>query len=139
MQDRYAPYAATLLRVATGALFLAHAGLKALVFTPAGTAQFFSSVGVPGWLAAPTIAAELLGGLALLAGFGTRWAALALIPVLLGAILTVHGHAGFFFTAPGGGWEFPALWIVALLAVAALGDGAFALRWPGKPAMTVPA
>ena len=44
---RTAPYAALLLRVSLGALFLAHAGLKLFVFTPAGTAQFFGSVGLP--------------------------------------------------------------------------------------------
>ena len=42
--------------------------------------------------------------------------------------MTVHGPAGFLFTNPNGGWEYPALWIVGLLAVALLGDGAFALR-----------
>jgi putative oxidoreductase len=51
-----------------------------------------------------------------------------MVPVLLGAIVTVHGAAGFFFTNPNGGWEFPALWIVALIAQALIGDGAFALK-----------
>ncbi|MCH8962722.1 MAG: hypothetical protein IH820_15745 [Bacteroidetes bacterium] len=32
--------AALILRVTLGVLFLAHAGLKIVVFTPAGTAQF---------------------------------------------------------------------------------------------------
>ena len=49
------------------------------------------------------------------------------VPVLLGAIISVHWHAGFFFTNPNGGWEYPALWIVGLLVVAATGDGALAL------------
>lgn len=122
-----APYAAALLRVALGGMFLAHAGLKAFVFTPAGTAGFFEKVGVPGWLALPVIAAEAIGGAALILGLGTRWVALALAPVLLGAIATVHGAAGFFFSNPGGGWEFPAFWAVALLVQAGLGDGAYAL------------
>ena len=50
-----------------------------------------------------------------------------MVPDLLGAIFTVHGAAGFFFTNPHGGWEYSALWIVALVAVALIGDGAFAL------------
>jgi putative oxidoreductase len=45
---RTAPYAATLLRLTLGAAFLAHAGLKVFVFTPAGAAHFFESLGVPG-------------------------------------------------------------------------------------------
>lgn len=124
---RTAPYAALVLRLSLGALFLAHAGLKIFVFTPAGTAQFFGSLGLPPALAYVTIVWELVGAAALILGVWPRVAALALVPILVGAIATVHGHAGFFFTSPNGGWEFPALWIVALVALAATGDGAFAL------------
>jgi putative oxidoreductase len=123
-----APYAATALRVTLGTLFLAHAGLKLFVFTPAGTAQFFGSLGLPGALAYVVILAEVVGGIALIAGVYSRIVALALTPILLGAIFTVHGPAGFFFSNPNGGWEFLALWIVGLLAVALLGDGAYALK-----------
>jgi putative oxidoreductase len=127
IDTRTAPYAALLLRVALGGLFLAHAALKLFVFTPAGTAQFFASLGLPAALAYVTITAEILGGLALIGGVYTRVVAVALTPILIGAIATVHGHAGFFFTDPNGGWEFPAFWTVALVVQAILGDGAFAL------------
>jgi putative oxidoreductase len=123
-----APYASLTLRVALGLLFIAHAGLKIFVFTPAGTAGFFSSVGLPGWLAYVTIVWEIVGALALILGVWARPIALLMIPILLGAIFTVHGAAGFFFTNPNGGWEFPALWIIGLIALALLGDGAYALR-----------
>lgn len=125
---RTAPYAALLLRLVLGGLFLAHAGLKIFVFTPAGTAAFFASLGLPGWFAYVTIAWEILGAVALILGFMPRLAALVMAPVLLGAIFTVHGAAGFFFNNPNSGWEFPALWIVALVALALTGDGAFALK-----------
>jgi putative oxidoreductase len=128
IDPRTAPYGATALRVTLGLLFLAHAGLKLFVFTPAGTAQFFGTLGLPPALAYATILAEVVGGLALIVGFYSRVAALALIPILLGAIFTVHGPAGFFFTNANGGWEFLALWIVGLLGVAMIGDGAYALR-----------
>lgn len=128
IDNRTAPYAALVLRIALGVLFLAHAGLKIFVFTPAGTAQFFGSLGLPPALAYLTILAEVAGGIALILGFHARIAALALVPILLGAIFTVHGSAGFFFTNPKGGWEFLALWIAGLLALALVGDGAFALR-----------
>ena len=124
---RTAPYAALVLRMTLGALFLAHAGLKLFVFTPAGTAQFFGGLGLPPALAYLVIAAETAGGVALILGFHARWAALALIPILVGAIVTVHGSAGFFFSNPKGGWEFLAFWIAALVAQALLGDGAHAL------------
>ena len=127
IDTRTSPYAALLLRISLGGLFLVHAALKLFVFTPAGTAQFFASVGVPGPLAYITISAEALGGLALILGFQTRLVALALTPVLLGAIATVHGPAGFFFDNAHGGWEYPAFWTAAMVVQALLGDGAYAL------------
>ncbi|MDA9433326.1 DoxX family protein [Bradyrhizobium sp. CCBAU 51627] len=128
IDSRTAPYAALVLRVTLGVLFLAHASLKLFVFTPAGTAKFFGSLGFPPELAYLVMTVEVLSGIALILGIWTRYAALAGIPVLLGAIFTVHGAAGFFFTNPKGGWEFPAFWAIALVAQALLGDGAFALR-----------
>jgi putative oxidoreductase len=132
IDTRTAPYAALLLRLALGGLFLAHASLKLFVFTPAGTAQFFASVGVPGALAYVTIAAEVLGGIALILGVQTRLVSLALTPVLLGTIATVHGPAGFFFDNTHGGWEYPAFWTVALVTQALLGDGAYAIGRFGR-------
>ena len=130
IDSRTAPYAALLLRLTLGGLFLAHASLKLFVFTPAGTAKFFGSIGLPEQLAYIVITAEILAGVALILGLYTRWAALAAVPILLGAIFTVHGAAGFFFNNPHGGWEYPAFWAVALIVQALLGDGAFALRAP---------
>ena len=125
---RTAPYAALLLRITLGILFLAHFGLKFFVFTPAGTAKFFASLGLPGGLAYLVMAVEFIGALALILGVYARVFAIVLIPVLLGAIVTVHGPAGFFFTNPNGGWEFPAFWIVGLIALALTGDGKLALK-----------
>ncbi len=127
INTRTAPYAALLLRVTLGVLFLTHAGLKIFVFTPAGTAQFFESIGLPGALAYLTILVELISAAGLILGIQTRIAALAGVVVLLGAIFTVHIHAGFFFTNQNGGWEYPGFWAIALLVQALLGDGAYAL------------
>lgn len=122
-----ADLAALILRVAMGALFVIHAGLKIFVFTPAGTAAFFDSLGFPGQLAYLVIAAELFGGIALILGFRTSLVSLALVPILLGSIYAPHGAAGFIFSNPGGGWEFPAFWAVTLIVQALLGDGAYAI------------
>ncbi len=127
IDTKTAPYAALLLRLSLGALFLAHAGLKILVFTPAGTAKFFGSVGLPPELAYVVMTAEVLAAIALILGIWTRVVALLATPILLGAIYTVHGAAGFFFTNPHGGWEYPAFWTIALVVQALLGDGAYAL------------
>ncbi|MGN6150516.1 MAG: DoxX family protein [Lysobacteraceae bacterium] len=120
-------WAATLLRVALGTMYVAHALLKLLVFTLPGTAQFFVSVGLPGVLAYPVFAAELLGGIALLLGLHARVVAPALIPVLLGAAW-VHLPNGWVFNAPGGGWEYPIFLAVVAVAVALLGDWRLAVR-----------
>lgn len=122
-----ADLAATLLRVTSGVWFLLHAGLKIFIFTPAGTVGFFQSLGLPGPLAYVVILAELLGGLALIAGFKTRIVSLALSVILVGSIVTPHFAAGFFFSNAGGGWEFPAFWALTLWALALLGDGAYAV------------
>lgn len=132
IDQRTAPYAALILRVSLGILFLAHFGLKFFVFTPSGTAAFFNSLGLPGGLAYITMAFELVGGIALILGVYTRITALVLIPILLGALIKVHGPAGFFFTNPNGGWEFIAFWIIGLVAVSLMGDGKYALK-PSAP------
>ena len=129
MKERNADYAALILRLGLGTMFLAHGLLKLNVFTLAGTAQFFESAGFPGALAYVVTFAEIGGGIALLAGIATRWVVLALIPVLLGA-LKVHLGAGWLFSNANGGWEYPAFLIVAAIAQLFLGTGAFALRLP---------
>jgi putative oxidoreductase len=118
---------ATLLRVALGSMWIAHALLKLLVFTLPGTAQFFTSVGYPGVLAYPVFALELIGGVAMVAGVYSRQVALLLLPVMLAAA-KVHLANGWVFTAPGGGWEYPVFLAVASLVQWLLGDGAFAWR-----------
>lgn len=119
--------AATLLRVTSGVWFLIHALVKVFVFTLPGTVGFFESIGLPGFLAYIVIAAELVGGVALVVGFQTRIVALALSMILLGSIYTPHFSAGFLFSNPNGGWEFPAFWALTLWALALLGDGAYAV------------
>src|SRR6476660_5301445 len=121
------PYAGLLLRLSLGALFLAHGSLKLLVFKPAGTAAYFRSLGLPGFVGYLTMAAELGGGTLLILGVATSLVALALIPLILGTIVIVHGRNGWPFTNEGGGWEFPAFWAAALLVQALLGSGAFSL------------
>lgn len=127
IDSRTAPYAALLLRITLGGLFLAHASLKLFVFTPAGTARFFGSLGLPSEFAYLVITAEILVGVTLILGVCTRWVALSAVPILLGAIIAVHGSAGFFFNNPQGGWEYPAFWTIALLVQALLGNGYLAL------------
>lgn len=116
-----------LLRVSLGLMAFAHGFiLKVMTFTPAGTAQFFVSVGYPAAFAYLVILGEILGGLALIAGVFTRLAAVGLIPILLGAT-ALHAGNGWVFNAPNGGWEYPAFWTVTLVVQALLGPGAYSV------------
>ncbi len=125
-----ADWGALLLRLALGTMWISHALLKVLVFTLPGAAQFFDSVGLPGLLVYPVVAAELLGGTVILLGLHGRVASALLIPVLLVAAW-VHWPNGWVFTSAGGGWEYP-LFLAAVSAVHALiGDGAYAWRPTG--------
>jgi len=140
IDTRTAAYGALVLRVTLGVLLLAHFALKYFVFTPAGTAQFFASIGLPPALAYVTMLVELVAGVALVLGVWARLAAVAAVPVLLGAIIFVHLGNGFLFSAPNGGWEYPAFWAVALIVQALIGDGAYALLpTPVKPGAVRPA
>ena len=118
--------AAGLLRTGLGVMFIAHALLKYYVFTLPGTAQYFESLGLPGALGYATFAAELIGGVMLVLGVYTRAVALALVPVLLGATWAHLGN-GWTFSAPKGGWEYPAFLTLAALVVGLLGDGRYSV------------
>jgi putative oxidoreductase len=121
------PYAALLLRVSMGVLFLAHGGLLKLgTFGLAGTMGFFGSLGYPPIFGAIVTFAEIGAGIALIAGVGVRTVSLLSIPILVGATLQ-HAGNGWMFGNAGGGWEFPAFWTAALLVQAGLGAGAHAL------------
>lgn len=121
-------YGAMLLRISLGIVILAHSAyLKLVVFTLPGTAQFFTSIGLPGPLAYIVFTVEVIAGVALILGTYTRCAALALIPIALGATWA-HFDAGWLFSNEGGGWEYPLFLSIALAVQALLGNGAYALQ-----------
>lgn len=120
-------WGATLLRVSLGIMWVTHALLKIVVYTLPGTAQFFGSVGLPGFMVYPVVAMELAGGAALLLGFYGRQVSLLLAPILLVAAW-VHLPNGWVFTNPKGGWEYPVFLLAATMAHWLLGDGKLALR-----------
>ncbi len=127
--DQMSILGTTLLRVSLGVMYLAHSILlKFFTYGLAGTAGYFESIGLPYWLAYITFAAEAVGGVMLVLGVYSRWVAIALIPALLGAIIWAHGGNGWVFTAPNGGWEYPAYLVVLSIGQFLLGDGAFVLR-----------
>lgn len=118
---------AFILRITLGVVLIAHSVyLKAMVFTLPGTAQFFESIGLAGWMAYAVFAVEAIGGVALVLGAYTRLVSLALIPVLLGATWA-HLGAGWLFTNTGGGYEYPLVLTLMAVVQLFLGAGRFAL------------
>jgi putative oxidoreductase len=131
MNTEHSPqYAALVLRLTLGTMFLAHGLLKVFVFTLPGTVGFFESVGFPGWFAYAVILAEIGGGALLILGLWVRVVALALVPVLVGAA-QVHWGNGWLFSAEGGGWEYPVFLALAAVVQSLLGAGAYSLKAPG--------
>ena len=110
------------LRAVVGLVFAVHGAQKLFGFGLAGTAGFLGSLGIPlpTVAAAAVIAVELLGGLALIIGAGTRIVAAALAADMLVAMLTVHVQGGFFVP---GGIEFVLTLFGACLALVGLGAG----------------
>ena len=127
VDPKLAPLAVTLLRVALGLMFLAHSlVLKLVIFTLPGTAQFFVSIGLPGWFAYAVFALEAIGGALLVLGVHARWVALALMPILVGATWAHWGN-GWMFGYENGGWEYPLYLTHLAVCQFMLGDGRYAL------------
>lgn len=127
LDQKYAPIAVTLLRVALGIMFLAHSVLlKLITYTLPGTAAYLESFGWPGYLAYVAFFPEAVGGVMLVLGIQARWVALALTPILLGAI-GFHSGFGWVFDSLHGGWEYPAFLSLLTVCQFLLGDGRYVL------------
>lgn len=119
---------ALILRIALAAVLLSHSVyLKMMVFTLPGTAEFFVSLGLPGWLAYAVFFTEAIGGVAILLGIFTRQFAIALIPILLGATWAHLGN-GWLFTNANGGWEYPLFLAFMSTALMLIGSGEYAIK-----------
>lgn len=114
------------LRLVIGAVFLAHGGQKLFVFGFGGFASYLTGVGIPvaDFWSAVVILLELLGGVALLVGLLTRYAAAVLSAEMLVAVLAVHARAGFFLPA---GAEFALAILAGSLTLLLAGAGPVSL------------
>lgn len=118
--------ASLILRITLGVMFLAHGFTKLVVFTPAGTAQYFESLGFPGFVGYLTILFEIGSGVLLLLGILTRLVSfLAVIQMVV--ITYIHSANGWMFTNTGGGFEYPAFMAMTALSLLLLGTGCFSL------------
>ena len=129
-------WSAAVVRVVLGGVMLPH-GLQKTVglfggngFS--GTMSFFTeAMGLPWLIAFLVITIELVGAIALIAGLGTRLAALGIAAVMVGAVVTVHGANGFFMnwfgSQAGEGFEYHLLALGMAVALVFAGGGRLSL------------
>ncbi|HXI20224.1 MAG TPA: DoxX family protein [Gemmatimonadales bacterium] len=123
-----APYAATLLRLVLGVVYVLHAYLATVLMGPTRMIDYQVKAGIPfpeigTWY---LIFSHGLGGVCLILGIFPRWAALVNVPTILGALLFVHLKNGFWITDRG--YEYVLVLLVATIVSVMLGGGALTLR-----------
>lgn len=116
-----------ILRLALGAILIAHGAQKIFQFGLAGASESFASMGIPlASVAAPVVAfVELIGGVAIVLGIGTRIAAALAAVTLLVATFVVHLPFGIF--ASDGGFELTLALAAMGIALVVTGAGRFSL------------
>lgn len=115
-----------LIRIIVGLVFAVHGGQKLFVYGLDGVAGAFGQMGIPmAAVAGPAIAfLEFFGGIALILGLATRLVGLGLAFDMIGAILFVHGKAGFFMP---NGYEFVLTLFAGAAALAVAGAGRYSV------------
>ncbi|WP_019637932.1 DoxX family protein [Paenibacillus fonticola] len=104
----------TLLRLSLGVTFLIH-GFDKFQSGIAGTAGFFESLGMPGFAAYVVALIELLGGIAMVLGLGTRIVAALFAIIMAVAIFKVKLAAGFLGNEQMAGYELDlALFVISV-------------------------
>ena len=130
IDQRSAPYAALLLRVTLGLLFIAHLYWK-FALIPGGVHSWWSHLATNGyhWIVPwYVISAEFAGALLLIPGIHTRWVCIYALPLMIGAAQFWLVRRGFYFTAAG--CELPTVWGIMLIVQALLGDGPYSVKVP---------
>jgi putative oxidoreductase len=103
----------TIMRILLGILFVAH-GISKFQMGLGNAAGWFGSIGLPEFAAYVVAYLELIGGIALIIGFATRYFAIGFMVMLVGAIVTVKLPVGLLGNAQMAGYELD----LALLVMA---------------------
>ena len=128
IQKTLAPFVEPAIRVTAGLLLVPHGAQKLFGWFGGygleATGQYFESVGYPAWVALAVGLTELVGGLLLAFGLGTRIAA-GFIAGFLAVAVIQHLPAGFFWS--DGGFEYPLLWGLVALGFVIRGGGRYSV------------
>ncbi len=122
--NRGRPVAPLVLRVVIGGLFIWH-GIDKFDVGISMIEDMFTmwSVPAPGLTAPLTAVVEIVAGIMLVVGVGTRVAAMALSVVMIGALIYVKQDLGFISSQPMPGAELDLALLAGLIAVIVLGPG----------------
>jgi putative oxidoreductase len=131
-----APWGTLLLRLDIGVVYVMHGYLALMVLGPQAVAGYITRMGYPPSLAQALawylVVAHLVGGILIILGLWTRWAALANVPPMASAVFLLHFRQGFFMTPVSptavGGFEFSLTVLVATIALVLLGSGALSVE-----------
>ena len=110
-----------LLRLVLGISFFIH-GLAKFQGGIDNTVGWFESIGILGFFAYAVAILELVGGIALILGIGTRVISALFIVLMIGAIVTVKLSIGFLGTAEMAGYELDLAFLVIALFLAINGS-----------------
>lgn len=126
--DRGRPAAPLVLRLVLGGLFIWH-GIDKFDAGISTVEEMFTMWGVPapGITAFVVAVVEIVGGLALVLGIGTRIAAMLLSVVMIGALIYVKADLGVISSEPMPGAELDLALLAGLIALIVLGPGPISL------------
>jgi putative oxidoreductase len=121
-----------LMRLVLGIIFYAHGAQMLLGWFHgqgfhATMTGFTTYLHIPAVFACCAICAEFFGGLLLLAGLFSRFAALAIAINMMVAILKVHFHNGLLGGPGGSGYEFPLALLALAILIISKGGGAMSV------------
>ncbi|WP_338043603.1 DoxX family protein [Paenibacillus hamazuiensis] len=122
----------TVVRILVGIIFLYH-GVAKFQMGLDNVAHFFNSMGLPSVLAYVVAVCELVGGIALIVGLGTRYVAIVFVLIMLGAIVKVKLQNGLMGDGKNPGFELELALALTSLYLAAENYKQFAVdRFFGK-------
>ena len=122
--DRLQPLGWAILRLVLGAIMIAHGYPKVFGGELHHLIETVRNLHLPGWLAYLAAAAEFGGGILVIVGFLTRFAALAICIDMLVAIFGVHWKNGF---VGQGNYQFPLSLAAIALSLMFSGPGAISI------------
>ncbi len=115
-----------ILRVMLGLSFFIH-GLVKFQGGIENTVGWFESIGLPGFLAYGVAVVELVGGLLLIVGLGSRVVSALLGVLMIGAILKAKLAGGFLGNGQGAGYELDLAFLAMAVFIAINGSKMFSL------------